>query len=403
MTYTTPRIEWIWSDEVTLWLWQQIELATLKHQVKTGKARQQWLDAMINNMWTLDNTPIDEWKKATEQEGHEVVAFLQLWHSYGVKHCHIGLTSSDLTDTALGWRVKMTGQTIENGLLDLAAAIDDWSEPYQDVSRLARTHGQPAVVSTFGHLTGTWGAAIERAAARISHSTSQAALAKISGPVGTYMHIGFGTEVDVAFSLGLQPASGCTQIIARDRLAAWANDLAVAATIMESIAIELRLLMHSGIDEVYISRGSVTSSAMPHKTNPTRLERVTGLARIARAAVEPITAGIVQWHDRDMAHSSVERILLPQLAGAVQYIASELFNTLPTLKIDGTRARANINEHLGATWTHSMQTHLQNGGMTYLEAREHVKYLYDTNLLTDKLRVAIRNDPKLLGFQFPTQ
>lgn len=401
MIYTTERIRHIWSEATNLWMWQRIELAVMEAQVEEGTAQSSWLQDMESHMWDYDEIPVEHWREETERCGHEVLSFLRVWAFAGVERCHIGLTSNDLTDTALGWKIKHTGERIEASLLLLMEEVDAWSLKVGNVERLGRTHGQPAVATDYQHLAASWTSALQRAADRIETSTRAASLAKVSGPVGTYLHVSREVERHVANSLGLYAAENSTQVVFRDRLATWVGDLATAATTMEAIAVELRLLNHVQLGEVSLGDGiSVTSSAMVHKRNPTRLERLTGLARIVRSAYDPICEGIVQWHERDMAHSSVERTLLPQVCGVVALMADELRDVFGSLVVNGSTARAHVLRSEPEILSHSMLSWLQVNGWGYLDARGRVSELLRENLTSYQLRIALAKDPAFRGFVY---
>ena len=393
MTYTTEDMREIWTDQYALDLWAAIEVAVLRAQAEIGHVPAAWWEQTSR----APVPTVAEWRHETEMIGHEVVAFLGLWCENGAEHVHIGMTSSDLTDTTLGVRVLETSQLMQQSIERCQFAVDRLAVEYSDVPRLGRTHGQPAVAMTYGDLFDRWHALLVSARQRLSHASRRAGIGKISGPIGTHMHIDEYVERTVCAEFGLAPAAGSSQIVQRDNLAAWVAELGVLASVVEAIALELRLLSHSAIGEARDSNGS-TSSAMPHKTNPNRLERLTGLARIVRATYEPIAAGISQWHERDMAHSSVERTLLPQATSTTHYMLEQLATILDEIDMQPLRAIDNIHQHEADTWTHSIQTHLQLRGHTYLEARSIVRQLIRDNLSLGSLRLAIAHHPDLTDF-----
>ena len=394
MNYATEDMHEIWTDAYALDLWAAIEIAVLRAQAQTGQVPEEW--------WRETSSAplptVAEWRHETEMIGHEVVAFLGLWSENGARHVHIGLTSSDLTDTTLGVRVLDTTRLLHDSIDRCLLAVTGLQEWYHDVVRLGRTHGQPAVATTYGELFARWDAMLSRAQTRLAAARDRAATGKISGPIGTYMHIDEYVERTVCAEFGVRPARGASQIVQRDNLAAWVAELGVLASVIEAIATEVRLLTHSAVGEAYDGGGS-TSSAMPHKTNPNRYERLVGLARIVRATYEPIAAGISQWHERDMAHSSVERTLLPQAANTTHYMLEALASLLNGLQIQPLQALENLRQHEIDTWTHSLQTHLQLKGYTYLHARSTVTQLLAHNVTAGTLRLAIANHPDLRDYQ----
>ncbi len=397
MTYSTPEVARVWSDDYMLKTWCEIERSVLLAQAEIGTALPVWVQRV------LDTPPptVEKWRERTTRTGHEVVAFLELWGDAGVEHVHIGLTSSDITDTTLGIRIAATNTLISNRLMRLADILRSMRDEFQYQPRLGRTHGQPAVPTTYGRLFGLWYDLITAAQTRLNTASNDAAVGKISGPVGTYLHVDKHVEESVCARLGLKTVTTATQIVPRDRLARWVAELGVTATLFEAMAVELRLLTHAQIGEVYL-RGGSTSSAMPHKNNPNQLERLTGLARIVRAAYEPIVQGIVQWHERDMGHSSVERVLLPQAAGAVAYALETILQVVSELEVDSLRAANNLADYSTETQTHSIQTHFQSNGLSYVDAREATSDLYLSNPTQQTFRMAVNKHPLLIGYRTPT-
>jgi len=293
-----------------------------------------------------------------------------------VDHVHVGLTSSDITDTALGLKLRESSSVLVDAFGDLMITLDRMAEDYADVIRLGRTHGQAAAPSTYGHLFAYWARGAERVSDRLWGARVATAICKISGPVGTYLHVDPAVERDAAAGLGLSPSPVSTQIYMRDGLAYWAGVVGMAASYVEAVAVELRLLAHEAIHEA-VETGGSTSSAMPHKLNPNRLERLTGLARVVRSGYEPIAAGVAQWHDRDMSHSSVEKTYLPLMSKTLHYMAVSLNEILASLEIDQTRATLNYELNLEQVQTHSIQTALQLAGWPYREAAQRTREVWE--------------------------
>lgn len=397
MNYTTDEMREIWSDEQTLAHWAEIETLVLRAQHRIGQVPEDWFE-------TAAKTPppsVGVWREETEACGHEMVAFLMLWGELGVQHVHIGLTSSDITDTTLGIRIHDTSTLILEALTELLDTIDDLDAEVGPAVRLGRTHGQPAVLMTHSDLFNRWRGMVGRAHNRLEDARRRAALGKTSGPVGTYQCIDRRVEIEVCDMLGLRPAYGASQIVQRDALAAWVAELGTTATTIDAIATELRLLAHHSTAEAMHEHGS-TSSAMVHKNNPNRLERLTGLARIVRSAYDPIAEGVVQWHERDMAHSSVERTLLPQITGIVHYMVTSLNRILAA-----TQFHSGVSA--GAAWldepetlTHSLMTHLQLNGYSYATARAEISHLYRSNIGSGGFRVALNNHAGFRNYTRPT-
>mgnify|MGYP007083431783 CR=1 FL=1 len=396
MTYTTDTITEIFSDEYTLDLWAAIECAALRAQTQIGQVPEQWWrDAAQAGV-----PHVDQWRTETALSGHEFVAFLMLWGENGARNVHIGLTSSDITDTALGVRINDSTTVLCDAFLELEDMVRALDVETGVCPRLGRTHGQAAVATTYGSLFERWLAALRDTQQELRYTGTAASLGKISGPIGTYQHVDPYVEMYVCQQFGLTPARPASQIVPRHYLAQFVATLGVAATVIESIALELRLLSHAHVGEVTDTAGS-TSSAMPHKTNPNRLERLTGLARIARSAYDPITQGIVQWHERDMAHSSVERTLLPQTVGIVHYMATSLHAILSETRFNNTAAVMNLGWFETEVQTHSMQTHLQLKGYSYGDAKAEVSRLLHENIGVGALRLALHAHQDLSDYRTP--
>lgn len=389
--YSTKAIEDLWGDETTLYLWSLIERRVLEAQHDAN---------ILPYDVDLEVPPpsVEEWREATALCGHEVVAFLDLWAKRGMTHCHVGLTSSDLVDTALGWRVLWSATHIGGALINVSNHLEGWAKTHHSTRRLGRTHGQAAAPSNLGHVFEVFAAAFLRAELNLRRATRDAAVCKISGPVGIPSEVlPPSIEARVADKLGLRPAGPSTQIAFRDRLARWALELVVIATLVEAVAMEIRLMCHSQVGEARDGGGS-TSSAMSHKRNPNRAERLCGLGRMARAAAAPLTEGIVQWHERDLAHSSVERVLLPQLVGSIHYSLRLLDDILGDLRFDDGAMALNLSEHGSLIQSHALQTRYQVNGLGYLDARDRTRRLLAENLSPGALRLAIQQDPHLFGY-----
>jgi len=368
--YTTAAMSGIWSQQNALDLWRSVELEVLRAQVALGHIPDHWLAEAENTPTPL----VEEWAAATLRSGHEVVGFLESW---GVEHAHIGLTSSDITDTALGLRMRDATTLLVDSFGDLMVLLDRLAFDHAETPRLGRTHGQAAASSTYGHLFAYWARGAERCVEALWGARAGVAICKISGPVGTYLHVSQDVERSAAAALGLTPTAVSTQIYMRDGLAYWAGVVGVAASFVEAVALELRLLAHEALGEAADVGGS-SSSAMAHKLNPNRLERVCGLARVVRSGYEPIAAGVAQWHDRDMAHSSVERTYLPLMSGNLHYAVESVTEILLSLHIDEHRTQKAIHANRGEITTHSIQTALQLAGYSHLEAQRHTREIWVT-------------------------
>lgn len=391
MPYTTEEMERLWSDEMSLRMWTEIELAVLEAQAECGVIDASWVPSRLR----VTAPDVEQWRATTQECGHEFVAFLNLWPT---DHVHIGLTSSDVIDTALSIRVVRSTDHIANAIDDLLAQIEYPLSQFGAELRLGRTHGQAATVTTVGQMLVKWQTALERSQARLVRAADEAGVCMVSGPVGSYVHTSRQVEMHVADTLDLRVLEVTTQIIPRDLLAAWVAELGVLASTIESIATDIRYLAQESISEVRDERGS-SSSSMPHKLNPSRLERLCGLARVVRSAYEPIAAGVAYWGERDLVHSSVERTLLPQACGIVHYALRLLSDVIGNLQFDVFEAFTNLTDRAWETRAHSVQTGYQLEGLSYPEAQAATRALMRANLTASALRLAIPRN--LMNFERP--
>jgi adenylosuccinate lyase len=387
--YTTAYMRSLWSDERTLHLWREIEIAVLEAQV----AVLEWPAGRLDPARETPEPEVSEWAAAAEETGHEFVAFLQAWN---VPWVHIGLTSSDVIDTALALRLRQAGRELHRLLLLLRSQLQAKAQEHRSTARLARTHGQPATRTVLGLRFADFANAVDRSAARLYAATRDVSMGKLSGPVGTYANISPQVEERALASLGLEAAPSATQIVSRDSLLAWVSAVAGAMQVCEAVATEVRLSSHHQIAEM--AEGAPAnqrgSSAMPHKRNPIRCERITGLSRLARSMVEPVAAGVSQWHERDLAHSSVERVVLPQLCGIAAYGIALTVEVVRDLQVNEYRMLLNIKEHEVEIATHDAQVALQLQGLTHGEAQLEVREAYrvEHNVNRFLLRLGLHPD-----------
>lgn len=393
--YTTDAMRVIWNDQSMLDTWREVELAILQSQA--------WIDPDVPIEWyheALAYLPADVglWRDATADTGHEVVAFLRVW---GAPNVHIGITSSDVTDTALGLRLKQTNDVLLDSLGNLHEALRVRIAQNGQINRLGRTHGQPATIMQLGQVLANWDLAIQRSIHRLQMHRRMVEVCMVSGPVGSYLHVHRKIELLTAKTLGLNPAESSTQILMRDSLAAWAAELAIITSTAEAIGTEIRLMQHAQVREAYDFSGS-TSSAMAHKSNPNRAERLSGLGRLARAAFEPLAAGIPQWHERDMAHSSVERVLIPQLAGVTDYALRSASELIWGLTFDAHQMALALTECGVEVLCHSAQTALQKAGVPYIQAHQWVERNWSKAATRQEFVNMVLRHPSEPDFEWPT-
>ena len=352
----------IWSLESMLADWRRVEVLVLEAQADSQIVPVEWWREAA----TRPAPTVKDWQQATNACGHEMIGFLDAW---GVEHVHIGVTSSDIIDTALSLRIRRTNDLILTRLAELQVELLQMIRDHGGAPRLGRTHGQAAAPMRLGHVLARWLGMVERAITLLCSLRRTTEVCMISGPVGSYLHITPEIEAKVTQSLRLWDTKDHSQIITRDALAIWVAQMGNIVSICEAVGLEFRLMQHSSVDEVWVRNGS-SSSAMPHKNNPNRAERLSGLARLARSYYEPVAAGITQWHERDMAHSSVERVILPQLSELTDYALVETLKMLENAKFDKTKMQQALHDAEVEAHTHSAQTAFQLAGLSHIEAQK---------------------------------
>lgn len=361
--YTTDDIEFFWSDTYTLGQWANVERALLAAQAEHELIPIDWaVEAATTRAPTAH-----QWRERLETTRHELVAFLDTW---GLDHIHIGATSSDIIDTAHALRYKAINDHICTDAHRYARALTQLARDTIETPRLGRTHGQPAVPTTYGMRYADLAAQAHRAARRLDAARHDVETGKINGPTGGHHCISPAIEATTLEILQLAPAGITTQIIARDSLTHYTAALIGTVQAVAAFATEIRLSRHESIADTYQAypAGYVGSSAMPHKTNPSDAERITGLARIARSVYAPIAESTEQWHERDISQSSVERVLMPQITGIAHYCLRWGAATAAALTVDATRATVQLNRR-PETGTHDAMYHAQLAGLSYHQAR----------------------------------
>jgi len=307
--------------------------------------------------------------------GHDVIAFLSAWADNTVPrqaaaYVHFGMTSSDLLDTALAVQLAEATDLLMAKCSALTAALREHALAHRGTLRVGRTHGIHAEPDVWGHRVADFAFAMARCRDRLVRARAAIAVGKLSGPVGTYSNIDPAIESEVMAALGLWPADVATQVVMRDGIAEWACVLALIASVCETVALEVRLGQQTEIAELAepFGEGQKGSSAMPHKKNPVRSERICGLARVVRAQVVPVMEGIPLWHERDISHSSTERVALPDAAIATDFVLEQTTGLITGLEVDAARMRANVNATHGLIFTSAVLLELVAAGMSREDA-----------------------------------
>src|SRR3954449_13341410 len=365
--YTLPEMGRVWSEEHKYELWCRIETMVLEAHAAAGVVPQSAVEPVRKAP-----PPTPEAVDAIEQvTQHDVIAFLSAWADNtepreAAAYVHFGMTSSDLLDTALALQLIEATDILLEKADRLVGAMRDLGLAHKDSVKVGRTHGIHAEPTTFGHRVADLAFAMARSRDRLRRSREAIAVAKIGGAVGTYSNIDPGVEQAVADKLGLSPAPAATQVVIRDGISEWVSALAVMATVCEAFALEVRHGQRTEVRELSeaVGKGQKGSSAMPHKKNPIISERIAGMARIVRAQVTPVTEGIPLWHERDISHSSTERIALPDASIATDYILNITLRLMSGLVVDKDRMRANLDATGGLIYSSSVLLELVEMGFS---------------------------------------
>jgi len=306
---------------------------------------------------------------------HDVIAFLTAWADNtqprsAAAYVHYGMTSSDLLDTALAIQLAEASDIIVTKADRLVAVLRDHALAHRNTLRSGRTHGVHAEPDLWGHRVADFAFAAARSRDRVRRAREAVAVGKLSGPVGSYSNIDPAIEAEVMPALGLRAADAATQVVMRDGIAEWVSALAVLATVCEAVALEVRHGQRTEVRELAepFRSGQKGSSAMPHKKNPVRSERICGLARVVRSYVTPVTEGIPLWHERDISHSSAERIALPDAAIATDYLVHLTTGLVDGLVVDAARMRANMDLTNGLLYSSGVLLELVSSGMSREDA-----------------------------------
>lgn len=364
----------VWSQEQKYAAWLKVEVAVCEAYGRRGRIPPEAL-ARIKARAHVDPRRID----ALEGElRHDLIAFLtQLEEVIGAdsRYVHLGLTSSDVVDTALALQLQEASDLLIQGLERLREVLRVLALRYRETLGVGRTHGVHAEPITFGLKAAVWYAEAGRNLERLRQATESVRVGKISGAVGTFAHVEADIEVEVCRALGLEPAPISTQVVQRDRHAEYCATLAVVAASLEKIALEIRTLQRTEILEAEepFAPGQKGSSAMPHKRNPVSSEQVCGLARIVRANALAALENVALWGERDISHSSVERIILPDSTILLDYMLHQMARILENLQVYPDRMRENLERSHGLIYSQRVLLKLAEAGLPRQRAYEIVQ------------------------------
>jgi adenylosuccinate lyase len=367
--YSPPAIRAVWADQHRFELFLRIEILACEAWAKLGRIPESALPKIRKA--TFDAAKIAE---VEARVGHDVIAFLTVVNeSIGqpeARYVHLGMTSQDLNDTAMAVQLVESSRIIAGDLGRVREAAAELAVRHRKTLMAGRTHGVVAEPITFGFKAAGWVAELDRAMARLARATEDAAVGRVSGAVGTHATVDPRVEEHVCAELGLKPDDVSTQVVARDRHANFMSALALAAGALERIATEIRHLQRSEVGEAFEPFGKEQkgSSAMPHKRNPVMTERVCGLARVVRGHLVTALENTALWHERDISHSSAERIIFPDACAAVDYMAMEMTKVLSGLEVRPARMLRNLQFGGGVVFSQRVLLALVDSGMSREDA-----------------------------------
>ena len=353
--YSLPEMSRIWSEARKLEVWKEVETLVVEAWAEAGVAPTDAAQAL------RDAPEVDpvEWKTREEITNHDVAAFVDVLAASlatGGEWVHYGLTSSDMLDTAQGRILKDAAELLQQRLDDLLRVVIRRAVEHRDTVMIGRTHGIWAEPTTFGLKLATWAFEIDRDRTRLRAATSSIAVGKISGAVGTYAHTPPSIEAYVCDRLGLEVEPASSQITHRDRHAEFLATLALVGSSLERFATEIRHLQRSEVGEARESfgKGQKGSSAMPHKRNPIASENVTGLARLLRSYASAGFENIALWHERDISHSSAERVALPDACVILDFALVRMTTLIDNLVVDQARMLSNLETTRGLVFSQAV-------------------------------------------------
>jgi adenylosuccinate lyase len=372
--YSRPEMARLWSQDAKYEAWLKVELAVCEVYAKRGVIP---VDALvrIKSKARVDAARIDEIEARTR---HDVIAFLtNLEESIGAdsRHVHIGMTSSDVLDTALALQLQVACEVLLGDLERFRSAVRTLALRHKGTLCVGRSHGVHAEPMVFGLKPALWYAEAGRNIERLNRAKEAVRVGKISGAIGTFAHVDPDVEEEVCRLLGLEPDPISTQVVQRDRHAELCAVLAIIAASLEKVAVEIRSLQRTEILEAEepFAEGQKGSSSMPHKRNPVGSENVSGLARLVRANALAAVENVALWHERDISHSSVERVILPDSTILVDYMLHRMTGIIDGLQVYPERMKENMERSYGLMFSQRVLLKLADKGLPRQQAYEIVQ------------------------------
>ena len=411
--YTRPAMGALWTDETKYRMWLKVETAASETLAEAGIVPQE-AAAAIRDKGDFDLKRIQE---IEDEVKHDVIAFTTaVAEKIGpeARWLHYGLTSNDVVDTAQALQVKEASALLRAGILALKAVLRRRALEFQHTPTIGRTHGVHAEPTTFGLKLLNWYAEIERDLVRFDAAAEDMRIGKLSGAVGTFGHLKPEHEERICERLGLKPAPVATQVIQRDRHAHYISTLAVLTATLDKIATEIRHLQRTEVREAeeFFSEKQKGSSAMPHKRNPIASEQISGLARVVRANTQAAYENIALWHERDISHSSVERVIFPDSTILADYLLAKTTSLIDKLLVYPQRMLRNLESTGGLIFSGQLLLDLAESGMSREDAYRLVQAhamrawreeLVFRDLVAQDAEITARLSPEKLAHTFALQ
>jgi adenylosuccinate lyase len=404
--YTLPEMGAIWTEEAKFQSWLDVEIAATEANGQLGRVPAEAI-ATIQEKAGFSVARILEIEAEVR---HDVIAFLTNVNEHvgdAGRYIHVGMTSSDVLDTGLALQLKASTALLRTELDALAEAIRRQARAHRDTVMIGRSHAIHGEPITFGFKLAGWLAETERNRQRLERLETEVAVGQISGAMGTYANTDPQVEALACARLGLTPDTASTQVISRDRHAAYVQTLALVGASLERFATEIRNLQRSDVLEVEeaFAKGQKGSSAMPHKRNPIRSERISGLARVLRSYVVAALENVALWHERDISHSSVERMMLPDVSVTLHFMLREMTRVVDGLEVYPANMRRNMNVYGGVVFSQAVLLALVASGLSREEAYRIVQGHAHAawNVEGGDFRTRLESDPTVTARLSPQQ
>jgi adenylosuccinate lyase len=400
--YTRKEMGRIWSDQNKFQQWLEVELATSEALAERGVVPAE-AARLLRAHAAFDVARINEIEREVK---HDVIAFTTAvsekmaaaGHAEASRWLHYGLTSNDVVDTAQALQIRQAYQILLSDLEELRPILKRRSLEFQHTVQIGRTHGVHAEPITFGLKLAIWYEEAGRNIRRLKAAAEDMRVGKISGAVGTFAHIEPEIEEAICAKLGLRPAPVSSQVIQRDRHANFVATLAIMTASLEKIALEVRHLQRTEVREAeeYFSKGQKGSSAMPHKRNPVTCEQICGLARVVRSNAQAAFENVALWHERDISHSSVERVILPDSTILADYLLDKTSKLVDQMVVYPERMRRNLDMTRGLVFSGQLLLDLAAAGMlreaAYKVVQRHAMEAWENE---SDFRAAVEADPEI--------